>query len=190
VKPSAENIYVRWRERSRGVSELREENGWPSERLLQAVWQHQRLQRDQLQTTDGRRVRIFHPGFISVEGDPDFRGAVLKIGDDPAIVGDVEIDLRASGWRAHGHNRNPNFKGVCLHVLWENSLKSSGQNSLATLPLQNVLDAPLAELSRSLENAALRNLPENLRGHCAAPLRELGCSPPGRIVARRRARPV
>ena len=178
MKPSAENFYARWRERSRGVSELREQDGWPSERLLQAVWQHQRLQRDQLKTTDGRRVRIFHPGFVSVEGGPDFCGAVLQIGDAPAFVGDVEIDLRASGWRAHGHDRNPNFKGVCLHVVWENgqSLKPGGQNSPVILPLQNVLDAPLAELSQSLENVALRTLPENLRGQCAAPLRELNAS--------------
>ena len=35
------------------------------------------------------------------------------------------------------------------------------------------LDAPLAELSLSLENESLRSLPENLRGKCSAPLREL-----------------
>ena len=36
-----------------------------------------------------------------------------------------------------------------------------------------MLDAPLAELSRSLENEPIRVLPENLRGKCSAPLREL-----------------
>jgi hypothetical protein len=41
------------------------------------------------------------------------------------------------------------------------------------LSLNNVLDAPLAELSLSLENEPLRALPENLRGKCCAPLREL-----------------
>jgi hypothetical protein len=175
VKPSAENFYARWRERSRNVGALREENGWPTERLLQAVWQQQRLQRDQLKTADGRRVRVFHPGFVSVEGGPDFRGAVLQINDEPVLVGDVEIDLRASGWRVHGHDQNQAFKGVCLHVVWEEvqSSKPKAKNSPAILSLQNVLDAPLAELSRSLENAALRSLPENLRGRCCAPLREL-----------------
>jgi len=24
-----------------------------------------------------------------------------------------EIDLRVGGWRAHGHDRNPDFKNVC-----------------------------------------------------------------------------
>jgi hypothetical protein len=41
------------------------------------------------------------------------------------------------------------------------------------LALHHSLDAPLAELSLSLENEPLRSLPENLRGKCCAPLREL-----------------
>ncbi len=52
----------------------------------------------------------------------------------------------------------------------------SGQpvvNAPVVLPLKNSLDAPLAELSLSLENKPLRSLPENLRGKCCAPLNEL-----------------
>jgi Protein of unknown function (DUF2851) len=41
------------------------------------------------------------------------------------------------------------------------------------LALHHSLDASLAELSLSLENEPLRALPENLRGKCCAPLREL-----------------
>ena len=41
------------------------------------------------------------------------------------------------------------------------------------LSLKNVLDAPLDELSLALEHESLRTLPENLRGKCCAPLREL-----------------
>ncbi len=93
----------------------------PPERLLQAVWRHQRLQRDRLQTADGRSVRVLHPGFVSVEGGPDFRGAVIQIGDDAPCSGDVEIDLRAGNWRAHGHDRNPDFKNVLLHVVWDDT---------------------------------------------------------------------
>ena len=115
----AENFYAVWRERCRAGSALHDGGSVPPEKLLQAIWQHQRLQRDQLKTADGRLVRVFHPGFVSVEGGPDFRGAVLKIGDEPAVSGDVEVDLQASGWHAHGHDRNPNFKSVILHVVWD-----------------------------------------------------------------------
>jgi hypothetical protein len=174
--PQPENFYAQWRRQSAAASFLRDENDLPSERLLQAIWQHQRLRRDRLKTTDGKVVRIFHPGFVSVEGGPDFGSAVLQIGDAAPRSGDVEIDLRASGWHAHGHDKNKSFQNVLLHVVWDEEVqgsKSRVQGSPEILSLKNVLDAPLAELSLSLENEPLRSLPENLRGKCCAPLREL-----------------
>lgn len=143
----------------------------PPERLLQSVWQHQRLQRDALKTAEGKTVRILHPGFSSAEGGPDFQGAVLQFGDDAPCSGDVEVDLRSSGWQAHGHDKNPHFKNVILHAVWETGRPVA--NTPVVLPLKNVLDAPLAELSLSLENAPLRSLPESLRGKCCVLLREL-----------------
>lgn len=142
----------------------------PPERLLQAIWQHQRLRRDQLRTLDGQSVRVLHPGFSNVEGGPDFRGAVLQFGEAASVVGDVEVDLRTSGWRAHGHDQNLAFRNVVLHVVWDADRAVSGA---ATLPLRTALDAPMAELSSQLEHTSLRMLPENLRGQCAAPLRDL-----------------
>lgn len=172
-----ENFYAAWQTQFVAANVLHDENGSPSERLLQAVWQHQRLRRDQLKTDDGKTIRVFHPGFISVEGGPDFLGAIIQINDDAPRSGDVEIDLHASGWRAHGHDRNPNFHNVILHVIWESdgtpSSSAAKTNRPSTLVLQNSLDAPLAELGLSLENEPLRSLPENLRGKCSAPLREL-----------------
>ena len=183
MNPASGNFYASWRAQIYASNFLRDEH-FPTERLLQAVWQHQRVRRDALKTLDGRTVRVYHPGFVSVEGGPDFRDAVVQIGEDLPRSGDVEIDLRAGGWRAHGHDRNPNFHNVLLHVIWEdmgihasacgNRADPLKPESLpAILCLQNVLDAPLAELSLSLENEPLRVLPQNLRGKCAAALREL-----------------
>ncbi len=142
----------------------------PPERLLQAIWQQQRLRRDELLTLDGQSVRVLHPGFANVEGGPDFRGAVLQFGEAASVVGDVEVDLRTSGWHAHGHDQNPAFRDVVLHVVWDADRAVSGA---ATLPLRAALDSPVAELRAQLEHASLRVLPETLRGQCAAPLRAL-----------------
>ena len=113
----ADNFYAAWREHCRATGGLHDDGGVPPEKLLQAVWQHQRLHRDRLATTDGKPVRVLHPGFASVEGGPDFRGAVLRFGDEPPVSGDVEIDLEPGGWRAHGHDKNAHFKNVILHVI-------------------------------------------------------------------------
>jgi hypothetical protein len=175
---SSENFYARWRAQTGGENLLRDEQ-FPAERLVQSIWQHQRLRRGELKTAGGKSVRVFHPGFANFEGGPDFRGAVLQIGGDAPCSGDVEIDLRTNGWRAHGHDRNPNFRNVLLHVVWEDaaghvSAQHGTERTPATLCVKNVLDAPLAELARALENESLRSLPESLRGKCCAPLRELG----------------
>jgi hypothetical protein len=171
-----ENFYAVWREQSRAVNLLREGGATPPEKLLQAVWRHQRLRRDQLQTSAGARVRVLHPGFPSAEGGPDFRGAVLQFDQAAPVSGDVEIDVQTSGWHAHGHDTNPRFASVILHVVWEESPnpKSGRPTPAARLALKGALDAPPAELALALENES--GLPASLRGQCSAPLRGLSAT--------------
>jgi hypothetical protein len=168
VSLTVDNFYARWRTQRIATQALREDTP-PPERLLQAIWQHQRVRRDQLATLDGQVMRVLHPGFMNLEGGPDFRGAVIQIGSEPPRTGDVEVDVRASGWHAHGHDRNPSFNNVILHVLWdvEKTL------SLPTLALRPVLDAPLSELNLWLEHEPAKSFPESLRGKCCSPLGRL-----------------
>lgn len=170
-----ENFYAQWRSQRSAAAALREDKLSPPENLLQAVWQHQRILRDQLRTLDGQSVRILHPGFLSREGGPDFRGAVVQFNNEPPRSGDIEVDLEPGGWRAHGHDKNPNFKNVLLHVIWSGSPSASMARSSAppAVALQNKLDAPLAELNLWLNSEESETLPENLRGQCSAPLGEL-----------------
>jgi hypothetical protein len=162
------SFYAQWRIRHQVATLLRDERDSPPERLLQAIWQHQRLLRDQLTTLDGRTVRVLHPGFGNVESGPDFRAAVVRFGDDPPRSGDVEVDLRANGWRMHGHDRNPDYRNVILHVVWEADRTAGGPPLMC---VRTALDAPLGELSLWLERETVKPLPENLRGRCSAPLR-------------------
>jgi len=114
---------------------------------------------------------VLHPGFRSVEGGPDFRGAIIQIGDEVPQGGDVEVDLRANGWRAHGHDKNPSFKNVSLHVIWESEKSAGGAPPL--LVLRNALDAPIGELSLWMGSDSGESFPESLRGQCSAPLQAL-----------------
>ena len=176
VFPFPENQYARWRAQRTLAPALREDQSPPPEILLQAVWRHQRLRRDQLATLDGRSVRILHPGFLSREGGPDFRGAVIQFEDEPPVSGDVEVDLESAGWRAHGHDKNPAFKNVILHVIWDGAPNTRSAKPLVTPPaiaLSGKLDSPLAELNQWLSSDESDSLPEKLRGQCSAPLGEL-----------------
>ena len=166
-----DSFYARWRVQSGVVSILHEDTESPPERLLQAIWLHQRLLRDQLRTLGGEPVRILHPGFHNLEGGPDFRRAIVQIGDSPPREGDIEVDLRPNGWRAHGHDINPAFKEVVLHVVWDGEGPMPG--GLPRLQMRDFLDAPLGELSLWLNWESTRVFPEQLRGKCCAPLKNL-----------------
>jgi hypothetical protein len=160
------SFYEEWRSRHCPPPCLREETAAPSEKLLQAIWLHQRIKRNELATLDGRPVQILHPGFWNREPGPDFRGAVLRINGDVLSKADVEIDLHSSGWKAHGHDINPAFTNVALHVVWEGEVRSQHP----TLAIKHFLDAPLTDLSLWIGGDAET---PSLAGQCSAPLKDL-----------------
>jgi len=85
------------------------------EQLLQYTWKHKMLPLTGLETTDGRQVEIIDPGLQNHNAGPDFFNAKVKIGGT-MWVGNVEIHDRASDWFQHGHNQDPRYDNVVLHV--------------------------------------------------------------------------
>src|SRR5947208_2977164 len=87
-----------------------------AERLLQRIWLRGDFDPVQAITMDGRAVRVLHPGNWNRLGGPDFFDAQLIVGG-MRMRGDVEIHLRASDWKAHGHREDPKYRRVVLHVV-------------------------------------------------------------------------
>lgn len=172
------DLYRQWREQAGPGFAFQEARraGAPPERWLQELWAHQRLQRDALRTTQGRKLLVLHPGFWNREAGPDFLGAVLQFDDREPVSGDVEIDLVPGAWRSHGHLDNPAYANVILHVVWE---APPGVVLLPTLALRESLDGPVEELESWIGGAGDTPI-EFLRGQCSAPLRRL---PPGDLEA-------
>lgn len=84
---------------------------------MQYVWQHRLWPADRpLTTTDGRPVRIIHPGRLNTDAGPDFFNARILI-DGRQWAGDVEIHVRASDWYRHSHHTDPAYSSVILHVV-------------------------------------------------------------------------
>ena len=167
MKPRPQ-FYSQWRAALRPFGTLREEDT-PPESLVQNIWHHQRIRRDELKLVDGRTLRVLHPGFWNHGAGPDFRDAVLQFERETPFTCDVEVDLHSSGWKGHAHDRNPNFQRVKLHVVWEGET----QTNIPTLALKSFLDAPLVELALWLTSDAAQRYPEGLLGQCAGPLRDL-----------------
>lgn len=166
------DFYAQWRAQQEAQFLLRERDcPNPPERLLQNVWHHQRLRRDDLRTVDGQPVRVLHPGFWNRGAGPDFRGAVLQFGQEEPRAGDVEIDLVAQNWQAHHHAENPEFAGVILHVVWTSG--GEADKGRPMLALREFLDVPLAEMHSWAFGGASERWPETLRGACSGPLSQL-----------------
>ena len=178
VFSSAPHFYSEWRTIQRPDAALRE-GGVPPEQLVQNIWHHQRLRRNDLRLLDGRTLRVLHPGFWNHGAGPDFRSAILQIERELPFSADVEVDLYSSGWRGHAHDRNPNFARVKLHVVWEGETNTS----IPTLALKDCLDAPLAELALWLASDVAERYPEQLLGKCAAPLRDLSEAQTGQLLS-------
>ena len=87
-----------------------------SERHLQCVWYDDRL-RPALRTRDGERIAVLQPGRWNLEAGPDFLGADLRIGRR-RVRGDVEVHIRPSDWKAHGHDGDPRYADVVLHLTY------------------------------------------------------------------------
>lgn len=166
------NMYAQWRAHRLASLCLQDagSKAGPTEQLLQAVWQQQRIDRSRLRTLDDLPVKILHPGFWNHQGGPDFKGAVIQVGADAAVTGDIEIDLEPAGWTRHGHHRNPAFAQVVLHVIWQGKKPVAG--ALPTMPLCDVLDAPLDELTHWLASDAWDPF-LGLAGQCQGPLKGL-----------------
>lgn len=86
-----------------------------NEYLVHVAWFDQRVDAASLRTVDGRPVRVLTPGHWSLEGGPDFRGAELWIGGT-RVTGDVEVHRDAADWHRHGHDRDPAYARIVLHV--------------------------------------------------------------------------
>ena len=83
---------------------------------MQYVWQHRLWPRTHLRTVDGRPVQIIDPGRLNTDAGPDFFNAKVSIGGH-TWAGDIEIHVRASDWHRHGHDGDPAYDSVILHVV-------------------------------------------------------------------------
>ncbi len=84
------------------------------ERTLQALWYAGAL--PDLETLDGLPVRVLDPGSWNRGSGPDFLGARLRIGDR-TLEGHVEVHCDPADWERHGHDLDPAYAGLLLHLV-------------------------------------------------------------------------
>lgn len=88
------------------------------EDFLHYVWKFQKFVGLDFRTTNGEILHIQNPGSLNENAGPDFFNSQIEL-DGQLWAGNVEIHLKSSDWYAHGHETDPAYDNVILHVVWE-----------------------------------------------------------------------
>ena len=139
-----------------------------SERIFQKLWNRGNFRAENLRTLDGEPLEIISRGKWNLLDGPDFLGAEFRV-NGRKIIGDVEFHFYADDWFAHGHDKNPAFGNVVLHVLLFPPQKAppktnSRGNAMETFLLLPHLNADVEEYASSEALAAL----EGRAKYCAS----------------------
>lgn len=88
------------------------------EALYHYLWKH-RMFGSVIPATSGEEVEILDPGLHNRDAGPDFSAALIKT-NGMEWGGNVEIHVKASDWKKHGHHTDPAYDSVILHVVGVN----------------------------------------------------------------------
>ena len=69
-----------------------------------------------LTDADGAPVEVIDPGNLNSDAGPDFFNSKIKI-NGTEWVGNIEIHVKASDWMRHGHDTDPAYDSIILHVV-------------------------------------------------------------------------
>lgn len=83
------------------------------------IWRGQRFPEGALITRAGVPLRVVSAGRVGRGPGPDFRNAGIAVPSGAVLRGDVELHVRTSMFRAHGHAVDPAYGNVILHVVFE-----------------------------------------------------------------------
>lgn len=117
-----------------------------SEELLHFIWRFRLYDPFKLKSHSGEDIEVIDPGTLNQDAGPDFLFAKIKMG--PTIwVGHVEIHTAAKYWRIHGHQHDPTYDNVILHVIWDGycEILRKDQTSIPTLSLHPHVDLRLLQ---------------------------------------------
>ena len=128
-----------------------------SERQFSDLWERALDLRPDVVDAKGNRYEVVFPGIRNQGAGPDFTGAVLSR-DGRTYGGDVELHLEQSGWRAHGHHRDPAYNGVVLQVVLRLAQNPSPNTSPPTAIVSFPANSPVAPTSPNISPARLEDL--------------------------------
>lgn len=87
-----------------------------TEDFLQYIWGQRLYRNPAFVTTGGSELLVLNPGRANHDAGPDFFNAQIKLGT-LTWAGNVEIHQTTDDWYRHGHDADPAYDNVILHVV-------------------------------------------------------------------------
>lgn len=92
-------------------------NAIVNEKQIESQW-FQYQAGDVIHDIHGKSILIIDLGVVNRNEGPDIRGAIL-FSNGRLLKGDIEIHRRSRDWFYHGHEGDPNYNHVILHLVHE-----------------------------------------------------------------------
>lgn len=152
-----------------------------SEADLSRIWEGQTFPPEAMTAAGGVRLRVIYRGRRGHGAGPDFRDAIVAA-PYGLLEGDVELHVRSSDFRRHGHHLDPAYDRVALHLVMEND--GGGETTLS-----NGRSVPVVALGDWLHNRSGQIIawlaePERWREPCRSAVERLGGDETGRVLDR------
>lgn len=104
------------------------------EEFLHYLWKYGLYDHNRLSDSEKNKIIVLHPGEYNHDSGPDFFNARISI-NGTIWAGNVEIHIKSSHFNTHGHQHDPAFNNVILHVVADNDItvcNSNGEELLTT----------------------------------------------------------
>ncbi len=135
---------------------------------LQLAW-FEHLIPATLRAADGRVVEVIQTGWWNRESGPDFKGAAIRVDGGPVVKGDIEFHLDAAGWSQHGHEHDPHYNQVVLHIALrgERIITTAAGETIPHVALEGQLPELFHGIASVLPKHCCGSHPSSKPGRCA-----------------------
>lgn len=125
------------------------------EEFISYLWRNCLIFPEGLTTTRGAPVTIIHPGYQNNDSGPDFTAARIRI-EGTLWIGNVEIHVKASDWKRHGHHLDEAYRNIILHLVYQcdEEILTAGGIMPPTLEINGYFDPKLYANYQRLKTAA------------------------------------
>ena len=97
-----------------------------TEDFINYLWLYKLIEQNQI-LTSGKEIKIISTGTRNDNSGPDFFNAMIEI-DNTKWAGNIEVHVNSSDWDRHGHQNNPVYDNIILHVVFNDDKPVYRQN--------------------------------------------------------------